>query len=148
MICRPAWECSSTLHRCRSSVTGRQGLISMRKKGTGGLAGPRGFLILCRGEAGRHFFSNNEVKRTIAECSDLWGGAFLLPAPCPDPLDLPPDSNRLLVLGLKQQQQEEEVEVGYRRNSFLSSVFRVRFFTTWCNVITGLQLDLASYLSL
>lgn len=47
-------------------------------------------MILGRGEAGRRFFCNNEVKKGPSPCvDDLRGGASLLPAPCPDRRDLP-----------------------------------------------------------
>lgn len=67
---------------CPAAERVRMGLISMRTK-TGGRADHRGCLIpSCRGQkAGRRFFCNNEVKRTVAPCGDRRGGASLLPAP-------------------------------------------------------------------
>ncbi len=86
VMCCPGRECASTLHLCRKC--GREAGSDFHENKTGGRADQRGCLILSRSEAGRRFSCNNEVKRTIALCDDLRGGASLLPAPSPDPLDL------------------------------------------------------------
>lgn len=76
IICCPGWECASTLHLCRKC--GREAGSDFHENKTGGRADQRGCLILSCGKAGRRSFCNNEVKRTIASCDDLRGGASLL----------------------------------------------------------------------
>lgn len=81
-------------------MAGRQALISMRTEARG-RADQRGCLILRRGKAGRRYFSNNEVKRTIDYSAMICGEGLLsscLPAFQPlcslDPPDLPPSQLR------------------------------------------------------
>ena len=136
IICRPGWECTSTLHLSRKC--GREAGSDFHENRTGGRADQRGCLILGRGEAGRRFFCNNEVKKGPSPCvDDLRGGASLLPAPCPDRRDLP--------LRLEERQQagerdeEEKVLAAPLPPPLLLLLLHVPFLTLQPNIITWHQ---------